>query len=247
MIFELKDKVVLITGVNKGIGKALAEGFVRHYAMVYGTVRNQEYFEELKKQNINPILFDVRNFDVIEELFKTIYEKHNRLDCLINNAGISSNTPASMFKPEEVRNIIQTNFEAVFYLCQAYYRFQKKYKANNGCIINISSVLGLVGTTLASIYSGTKGAILQLTKSLAIEWANSNIRVNAICPGFIETDMTENIQKKSQLLQKVIEAIPLKRLGKPNDLVGAALFLASDYANYITGQYIVVDGGMTAM
>lgn len=247
MLFDLKDKVVFITGVSRGIGRALAISFVQHNAIVYGTVRNHSYFQELKNQNINPILFDVRNFESIENILREIYEKHNRLDCLINNAGISSNTPASMFKQEEVRNIIQTNFEAVFYFCQAYYRFQKKFKISKGCIINISSVLGLVGTTLASIYSGTKGAVLQLTKSLAIEWANSNIRVNAICPGFIETDMTENIQKKPDLVKKLIETIPLKRLGKPEDIVGAAIFLASDYAEYITGQCIVVDGGMIAM
>lgn len=247
MIFDLKDKVILITGVSRGIGRALAKGFVEHNAIVYGTVRKESYFPELEKEKIHPILFDVRDFSKIEEVLKNIYEKHSRLDCLINNAGISSNTPASMFKPEEVQSIIQTNFEAVFYLCQGYYKMQKKYKAKEGCIINISSVLGLVGTMLASVYSGTKGAVLQLTKSLAIEWANANIRVNAICPGFIETEMTENIQKKEDLLKKLIENIPLKRLGKPEDIIGSALFLASDYAKYITGQYIVIDGGMTAM
>ncbi|MFN3604887.1 MAG: SDR family NAD(P)-dependent oxidoreductase [Leptonema sp. (in: bacteria)] len=246
-MFDLTNKVVLITGANRGIGRALARGFVKHNAIVLGSIRDKSHIEELEKENIHTILLDVREFDRLEEVMSSIYEKYQKIDCLINNAGISYNKPASMLKKEEVKNIIQTNFEAVFYLCQSYYKLQKKYKVQEGNIINISSVLGFVGTILASVYSGTKGAVLQLTKSLAIEWANSNIRVNAICPGFIETDMTEHIQNKTEFTKKLIETIPLRRLGKPEDIVGAALFLASDYSKYITGQYIVVDGGMTAM
>jgi len=244
-MFDVKNKIVFITGVSRGIGRAIAQGFVEHGATVYGTIRNEDLSEELKKQNIHPIIYDVRNYQKAEEILLPIYEQNGRIDCLINNAGISSNTPASLFKEEEVRKIIETNFEGVFFLCQAYYKLQKKYKIKQGNIINIASILGLVGTMLASIYSGTKGAVLQLTKSLAIEWANSNFRVNAICPGFIETDMTENMQKKEDLKNKIIENIPLKRLGKPEDIVGAALFLASDYSSYMTGQYIIIDGGLT--
>jgi 3-oxoacyl-[acyl-carrier protein] reductase len=244
-MFDLKNKVVFITGASRGIGRALAKGFVEHGAIVYGTIRNPELEEELRKDHIHPVIYDVRNFLQAESTLQKIYDKEKRIDCLINNAGVSSNTPASLFKAEEVRKIIETNFEGVFFLCQSYYKLQKKHKIKQGNIINIASVLGLVGTMLASIYSGTKGAVLQLTKSLAIEWANSNFRVNAICPGFIETDMTENMQKKEELKNKIIENIPLKRLGKPEDIVGAALFLASDYSSYMTGQYIIIDGGLT--
>ncbi|GIX43027.1 MAG: short-chain dehydrogenase [Leptospiraceae bacterium] len=244
-MFSVKDKIVFITGVSRGIGRAIARGFVEHGAIVYGSIRNEQYKDELLKENIYPVIYDVRNFQVAEKTLLPIYEKEGRIDCLINNAGISSNTPASLFKEEEVRKIIETNFEGAFFLCQTYYKLQKKYKIKQGNIINIASILGLVGTMLASIYSGTKGAVLQLTKSLAIEWANSNFRVNAICPGFIETDMTENMQKREELKNKILENIPLKRLGKPEDIVGAALFLASDYSSYMTGQYIVIDGGLT--
>lgn len=246
-MFDVSNKVIFISGANKGIGRAIARGFAQRGAKVYGSIRNPQYQEELIKENIYPILYDVRNYKIAKSTLQQIYDKENRIDCLINNAGISSNTPASLFKEEEVKNIIETNFEGVFFLCQAYYKLQKKHKIKQGNIINIASVLGLVGTMLASIYSGTKGAILQLTKSLAIEWANSNFRVNAICPGFIETDMTETMQKKEELKNKILENIPLKRLGNPEDIVGAAIFLASDASSYMTGQYIVIDGGLTAM
>ncbi len=247
MSFNLKDKIVLVTGVSRGIGNSIARAFVKEGAIVYGTIRDEKKLKEIVGLGIHPLLLDVCDFHRIEEVLIPVYEKHNKIDCLINNAGISSRTPASLFKVEEVKKIIETNFEAVFFLCQKYYILQKRYKNKEGNIINISSVLGLVGTMLASVYSGTKGAVIQLTRSLAIEWAGSNIRVNAICPGFIETDMTEQMQKREELKNKVLEMIPMKRLGKPEDIAGAALFLASDLSSYITGQYIIVDGGMTAM
>lgn len=246
-MFDISGKVVFITGANRGIGRAIARGFVQMGAKVYGSIRNPEFLEELQKENIYPIIYDVRNYKNAEIILQQIYDRENRIDCLINNAGVSSNTPASLFKEDEVKKIIETNFEGLFFLCQAYYKLQKKYKIKQGNIINIASVLGLVGTMLASVYSGTKGAILQLTKSLAIEWASSNFRVNAICPGFIETDMTESIQKREELKNKILYTIPLKRFGTPNDIVGAAIFLASDASSYMTGQYIVIDGGLTAM
>jgi 3-oxoacyl-[acyl-carrier protein] reductase len=173
-----------------------------------------------------------------------IKEKHGRLDCLINNAGVASSTPASALGEEEIAKIIDTNFKAVFQCCQSYYKLQRKAGGN---IINIASVLGIVGSSLASVYSGTKGAVISMTKALAIEWANSGFRVNAICPGFIDTDMTEMIKKREAVMQKMLEYIPLKRLGTPADIAAPALMLASEGASYITGQIIVVDGGMTAM
>ena len=131
----------------------------------------------------------------------------------------------------------------MFRACQAYYKVQKKA---GGCIINVGSILGLVGTSLASVYCGTKGAVVQMTKALAIEWAGNNFRVNAILPGFIETDMTEGMRSRPQVLDGALQMIPMKKLGQPRDLLGAAIYLSSDAASYMTGQNIVVDGGMTA-
>ena len=132
----------------------------------------------------------------------------------------------------------------MFRTCQAYY---KTHRHIGGNIINVSSVLGLVGYSLSSIYSGTKGAAIQLTKSLAAEWINNNFRLNAICPGFIDTDMNKMIKDKQTVMDKVNQSIPMKKLGSPEDITGAAIYLASDASKYVTGQIIVIDGGLTAL
>lgn len=244
MQIDVQGKSILITGASRGIGRALAESFVEGGAHVYGTGRTLESIAWMKDQKVQGRTADVSRPGAVAEVIDEIVKSHGKLDCLINNAGISSNTPASAFKDEEMDRIIDTNFKGVFRACQAYYKAQKKF---GGSIINIASVLGIVGTPLASIYSGTKGAVVQLTRALAIEWAGSNFRINAICPGFIDTDMTTNIKDKPAVLEKAVSIIPMKRLGKPEEIAGAALFLASDASTYMTGQLIVIDGGMTAM
>jgi len=240
----MAQKTVLITGATRGIGRGIALGFAAAGYQVYGTGRNLEGSEWAKEKGIILKQADVADQPAMAAIMKEIQEKHGRLDCLINNAGVASNTPASGLDEDEIAKIIDTNFKAVFQCCQSYYKMQRK--SGGGNIINISSVLGIVGTSLASVYSGTKGAVISMTKALAIEWANSGFRVNAICPGFIDTDMTEMIKKREAVYQKMLEYIPLKRLGTPEDLAAPALMLASDGASYITGQIIVVDGGLTA-
>jgi 3-oxoacyl-[acyl-carrier protein] reductase len=238
------QKTVLITGATRGIGKGLALAFAESGYITYGTGRNlaDTGWADEKKIVLKPA--DVTDQAAMAAIMTEIKERHGRLDCLINNAGVASNTPASSLGEEEIAKIIDTNFRAVFQCCQSYYKLQRKAGGN---IINISSVLGIVGTSLASVYSGTKGAVISMTKALAIEWANSGFRVNAICPGFIDTDMTEMIKKREAVMQKMLEHIPLRRLGTPEDIAAPALMLASEGASYITGQIIVVDGGMTAM
>lgn len=247
----MATKTVLITGATRGIGRGIALGFAAAGYQVYGTGRASTTLSTgssgndwAKEKGIILKQADVSDQPAMAAIMKEIQEKHGRLDCLINNAGVASNTPASGLDDDEIAKIIDTNFKAVFQCCQSYYKMQRK--SGGGCIINISSVLGIVGTSLASVYSGTKGAVISMTKALAIEWANSGFRVNAICPGFIDTDMTEMIKKREAVYQKMLEYIPLKRLGTPEDLAAPALMLASDGASYITGQIIVVDGGLTA-
>lgn len=238
---DFTGKTVLITGASRGIGRAIAEAFHENGATVYGTGRSLESASWMTDAGMHPLVYDLTNGDPAE-LIRQILERQEKIDCLINNAGISSSTPASGFKEPEVSSIIDTNFKGLFFLCQAYY---KTHKRTGGNIINVASVLGMVTTLLASIYSGTKGAVLQLTKSLALEWASSGFRVNAICPGFIDTDMTSKMQKRQSVMDHMMAQLPLKRLGKPEEMAGAALFLASDLSSYMTGQSIVIDGGLT--
>ncbi len=244
-ILSVKDKTIIVTGASRGIGRAIAETLRDRGAVVYGTGSRPESIEWMNADSaVQGRVANVREPGAMAEIIQEVHDKHGRLDVLINNAGIASNTPASSFKEDEMEAIIDTNFKGLFRACQAYYKLQRK--SGGGNIINVASILGLVGTTLASVYCGTKGAVINMTRALAVEWASSGFRLNCICPGFIETDMTEMIQKRPAVMEKMLEAVPMKRIGRPDDLVGAAVFLASDASKYMTGQTVVVDGGMIA-
>lgn len=242
--FALENKTVLVTGASRGIGRAIAEGFRDHGAIVYGTGRAPASIEWMAGAGIQGRAADVTAAGAVATVIDEIVAKHGRLDCLLNNAGIASNTPSGSMKEDEMEQIINTNFKGVFRACQAYYKAQRR---SGGVIVNTASILGLIGTPLAGVYCGTKGAVIQVTRALAIEWASAGFRVNAIAPGFIDTDMTEMIKKRPSILEKMVSGIPLGRMGKPEDIVGAALYLASDLSAYVTGQVLVVDGGVTAM
>ena len=221
-LFSVKDKTVIITGASRGIGRRLAEGFRDAGAIVYGTGSRPESVEWMKDaEGIEGRAANLMEPGAMAAVIEEVHGKHGRLDCLID-----------------------TNFKGVFRACQAYYKLQRK--SGGGVIINVSSVLGHVGTKLAAVYCGTKGAVIQMSKALAIEWAGSGFRINALCPGFIDTDMTEMIQKRPQVLEQMNASIPMGRMGQPEDLLGASIFLASDASAYMTGQSLVVDGGFIA-
>lgn len=242
-IVNVKNKVVLITGASRGIGKRLAEGFRDEGAIVHGTGSKPESVAWMKDEGIHGHSADMRDSLAIGSVIQSIHDKEGRIDVLINNAGVASNTPAGGLKEDEILKIVETNYIGLFRACQAYYKVQKK---SGGNIINFASVLGLVGTPLSSVYSGTKGGVIALTKALAIEWVRNGFRVNTICPGLIETDMTTMITDRPAIKEKVQSNIPMGRMGKPEDLLGAAIYLASDASIYVTGQNIIVDGGLTA-
>lgn len=245
-LLSVKGKTVFITGASRGIGRTIAEAFRDNGAIVYGAGSREASIEWMQSDNgIEGRVCNVREAGAAQAVIDEIVQKHGKLDVLVNNAGVASNTPAGSFKEDEMEQIIDTNFKGVFRSCQAYYKAHRKLGGGN--IINVASILGLIGAPLASVYCGTKGAVIQMTRALAIEWAGSSFRINAIAPGFIDTDMTDMIKKRPQVLEKMLQSIPLNRMGKPEDLAGAALYLASDAASYVTGQVIVVDGGTTAM
>lgn len=243
-LFDVTNKTILITGASRGIGRSMAEEFSKAGAIVYGTGSKPESIEWMKEAGLEGRVADIKEMGSMSPIIEEIKTKHGKLNCLINNAGIAVNIPASAFKEEDIYRIIDTNFVGMFRTCQAYY---KSHKLIGGNIINISSILGLVGYSLSSVYSGTKGAAIQLTKSLAAEWVNNQFRLNAICPGFIDTDMNKMIKDKPQVFESVSKGIPMKRMGRPEDIAGAAIFLASEASSYMTGQVITIDGGLTTI
>lgn len=243
-LFSVEGKTILVTGASRGLGKSMALGLKEQGAIVYGTGSKPESVEWMEKEGIIPCVADMRVLGSVGEHIQKIRDTKGRLDVLINNAGVASNTPASHFKEEEMNSIIGTNFTGLFSACQAYYKVHKK---EGGNIINVASVVALVGTPLASIYSGTKGAVVAMTRALAIEWINNNYRVNAVCPGFFDTDMTSMIKDKPHVMEQLAGIIPMKRMGKPEEILGIIQYLSSSASTYVTGQTFVVDGGLVAV
>ena len=242
-VFDVTGKTVLVTGASRGIGRALALGFREAGAIVIGTGSRPASVEWMKDNGIVPAVANMTEPDALQSLIAETVRAHGRLDCLINNAGINANVPASATKEETMEELLAVNVKGVFRACQAYHKAQRK---NGGVIINVASVGGFLGAPLNVVYSATKGAVLQLTRSLALEWAGSGFRVNALCPGIIDTEMSSRVTASEAYIKKAEALIPLCRLGQPEDMVGPALFMASDASAYMTGQLVVVDGGYSA-
>ncbi|MCX7904029.1 MAG: 3-oxoacyl-[acyl-carrier-protein] reductase [Caloramator sp.] len=243
----LKGKIALITGAAKGIGRAIAEKFAIEGASLvlnYRTYNDglKELEEKLKGFGVEVLLVqgDVKNYSDAENMVKTSLDKFGKIDILVNNAGITKDNLLMRMSPEDFDEVLQVNLKGAFNLIKAGVPHMIKQKS--GRIINISSVIGLIGNAGQANYAASKAGLIGLTKSVAKEVASRNITVNAIAPGYIVTDMTEKLPEK--IKEKMMELIPLKRLGNPEDVANLAAFLASDMASYITGQVINVDGGM---
>jgi 3-oxoacyl-[acyl-carrier protein] reductase len=239
----LKGKTVLVTGSSKGIGKAIATLFAAEGADLVLLSRDITALELLKDElsakhgvTVQAIQADVRSQESLKAIFTQLLLKGTILDVIVNNAGVMIDSMLQMVKDDAIKETFETNVYGTMYASQlAIKSFLRKGK---GSIINLSSIVGVSGSAGQTVYSASKSAIIGFTKALSKELAPLNIRVNAIAPGFIETDMTKGINEKKPV------TIGMKRLGQPEDVAKVALFLASDLSEYVTGQVIGVDGGM---
>ena len=239
---RFKDEVVLVTGSARGIGKEIATAFAREGAIAIICDINaescQKTVQELTSKGFKADAFacDVTKLANVEE----ILDKYTRLDILVNNAGITKDNLFLRMREEEWDAVLTVNLKGTFNCCKAVAR--SMLKARKGKIISIASVIGILGNIGQANYAASKAGIIGLTKSLAREFASRNITVNAIAPGYIKTDMTDQLKEETR--QQILQTIPLQRMGLPEDVAGACLFLASKEADYLTGQTIKVDGGM---
>jgi len=246
MKYNLKNKVVLITGASKGIGKAIAIKLAANGARLLLLSRNEEELSILNNRLINQgsqSIYQSGNVSRLEDLEKAVEyakTKWNTIDAIINNAGITEDNLIVRMSPASFDRVIDINLKGVFNGIKSVTKTM--IRNNYGRIINISSVIGIIGNKGQSNYSASKSGIIGLTKSIAKELAPKNVTVNAIAPGYIETDMTAELSELNK--QKLLDSIPLNRLGKPDDIANLVCFLLSNEAEYITGQTINVDGGM---
>ncbi len=241
-LINLKNKKVFITGGTAGIGLSILESFYKLEADIFTIGTNVENLKTIQSNfpKIKTINFNLENHQKIEELVKEAKDKLGGLDIVINNAGITKDNLAIRMSDEEWNKVININLTAVFLICK--YSIKAMMKQDAGSIINVSSIVGHTGNFGQANYSSAKAGIVAMSKSLAKEYAKKNIRINCISPGFIDTKMTKNINEEFK--KKLIENIPMGKLGTGNDIANCALFLASDLSSYITGETIHVNGGM---
>ncbi|RKX45820.1 MAG: 2-deoxy-D-gluconate 3-dehydrogenase [Thermotogae bacterium] len=245
-LFSLEGKVAIVTGSSRGLGQAIAVGLARAGANVVGVARSSQ--KETKKLveetggEFFPMAFDLRNFDSLHEIVKLAKQRFGSVDILINNAGTTLRKPALEFTPKDWDQVLDVNLKSVFFLSQA---FARELVANNkgGKIVNIASMQSFQGGILITPYTASKHGVLGLTKVLANEWAKYGINVNAIAPGYMETEMTAPLREDPVRNREILSRIPAGRWGKPEDLIGAVVFLASEASDYINGSVVVVDGG----
>lgn len=244
-LFSLKGKTALVTGARTGIGQAISVGLAAAGAHVL-LLGHRDNLHETKAKieevggTYETVLIDLSQVDQIRNQIKPLLEKH-QIDILVNNAGIVYREPAVDYSEQEWMRVVNVNLNAVFILSQEIGRGMVERGA--GKIINIASLLSFQGGIFVPAYTASKHGVAGLTKSLANEWAAKGVQVNAIAPGYIDTNNTEAIRNDTKRNQAILERIPAGRWGLPEDLTGAALFLASKASDYVNGHVLVVDGG----
>lgn len=244
----LENKTAIITGCNRGIGKAILEVFAKNRCNIFAHARKEtddflNTINELSKKyfvKIYPIYFNLKDIDEIKNAVKKIRSYKFPIDILVNNAGITSNKLFQMTSLEDVQEQFDINFKSLFVLSQ--YISKLMLRNNSGSIVNISSISATGGDIGRSIYGASKAAVSSLTKTMAAELGEKNIRVNAVAPGFIKTDMMDFMSE--DIIEKNLQLSKLKRIGKPEEVANVVAFLCSDLSSYITGQTINIDGGI---
>ena len=240
---SLKNKNIIITGASGGIGNSIVEKLHEQGANILATGTRIEKLEELKKRfsSIKILKFDISQHEKIEEFINEATEQlEGSLDFIINNAGITKDNLTIRMSLDEWTKVIDINLSSTFLMCK--FSIKKMLKNKAGKIINITSVVGHTGNVGQANYTASKAGIVAMSKSLAIEYAKKNININCISPGFISTTMTDQIDEKHK--DAIIAKIPSNRLGKPEDIANAVIFLSSDQSDYINGETLHVNGGM---
>jgi 3-oxoacyl-[acyl-carrier protein] reductase len=242
----LSDKVALVTGASRGLGKAISLALAAEGAAIAAVARSEEALTETVAAIraaggiAEPFALDVTDSAAADAVVEKIIARFAHIDVLVNNAGVTRDGLLMRMTAEAWDTVLDTNLKGAFNLTKPVGRLMVKQRA--GRIINISSVIGLMGNAGQANYAASKAGLIGFTKSVAREFASRGITCNVVCPGFIETDMTRDLSE--ELRKKLLERIPLQRLGQPEDVAGVVAFLCSPSANYITGQILTVDGGM---
>jgi 2-deoxy-D-gluconate 3-dehydrogenase len=248
-LFDLSGRVAVITGGNGGIGLGMARGLAQAGARIVVAARNADKAEAAVAALGGEsafIAFDVADENSCRAMIAEAAERFGRLDILVNNAGTSIRKPPETYTAAEWHAVLDTNLTGAFLCSQAAHAAMKR--GGGGKIINIGSMFSLFGAAYAAPYAASKGALVQLTKSLATAWADDNIQVNAVLPGWIDTELTRDARRQvTGLHERVLARTPAGRWGVPDDLAGVAVFLASAASDFITGAVIPVDGGFAAM
>ncbi len=244
-LFDVSGKVAVVTGGSRGLGRDIALGFAAQGANV--AVISTKYCPEIEKElqdkgvKAKSYAFDLSNFSAYDGLIANIVEDFGTIDILINNAGVQRRHPAADFPMDDWDFVLDVNCKAPFLMCQKVGKImiEKGY----GKIVNLASLLSFQGGLTVPAYAASKSAVSGFTKSLSNEWAKLGVNVNCIAPGYMTTDMNEALMKDETRSRQILERIPAGRWGKPDDIVGTAIFLASPASNYVSGFTIAVDGG----
>ena len=239
---NFEGKKILVTGATGGIGGAIIKKFLSLNASVLGTGTNLERLNLLKNEfpSLLTEQFDISKHEKIEEFIEKVFSSLGGLDILVNNAGITKDNLSLRMKSEEWQKVIDINLTSTFYLCKS--AIKKMLKNKFGRIVNVTSIVGHTGNVGQGNYSASKAGVVAMSKSLAIEYAKKNITINCVSPGFIKTNMTDNISEKFK--SELISRIPMNRLGTGEDISNTIAFLSSESSSYITGETIHVNGGM---